>query len=125
MSLIKPTRLAKAPAEQDDVFSRPTGMANIVDIGFPGSDENVTAQKAQEPIAAATFGDVESHRPLSLGYGLGRDVEAKGRSEGTNDIDEWVQVTDGFEKLGTDLARVEGLVEVNVDVGDLVILEKG
>jgi hypothetical protein len=85
----------------------------------------VTARKAQEPIAAATFGEVEGHRPLSVGPGLGRDAEAEGRSEGTNDVDEWVQVTDGSEKLRTDLARVEGFTELDVNIGDLVVLEKG
>ena len=101
------------------------GVANVVDVGFLGSDEDVTARKAQEPVAAATFGKVEGHRPLGVGPGLGRDAEAEGRSEGTNDVNEWVQVTDGFEKLRTDLARVEGLAEVDVDISDLVVLEKG
>jgi hypothetical protein len=85
----------------------------------------VTARKAQELIAAATFSEVQGHRPLSVGPGLGRDGEAEGRGEGTNDVDEWVQVTNGFAKPRTDLARVEGLAEVDVDVGDLVVLEKG
>ena len=39
-------------AEQEHIFSRPTGVANVVDVGFPGSDEDATARKAQEPIAA-------------------------------------------------------------------------
>jgi hypothetical protein len=85
----------------------------------------VTARKAQEPIAVTTFGKVEGHRPLSVGHGLSRDVEAEGRSEGTNDVEEWVQFIDGFEKPRTDLARVEGLAEVDVDVSNLVVLEKG
>jgi hypothetical protein len=79
-------------------------VANVVDVGFLGSDEEVTARKAQEAIAATTFGVVEGHRPLGVGPGFGRDTEAEGRSEGTNDVDKWVQVTDGFEKLRTDLA---------------------
>jgi hypothetical protein len=29
------------------------------------------------------------------------------------------------EKLRTDLARVDGLAELDVDIGDLVVLEKG
>ena len=37
----------------------------------------------------------------------------------------WVQVADGFEKARTDLARVNGLTEGDVDVGNLVVLEKG
>ena len=82
-------------------------------------------RKAQEAITATTFGEVEGHRPLIIGPGLGRDAEAEGRSEGTNKVDEWVQVTDGFEKFRTDLARVEGLAEVDVNIGDLVVLEKG
>ena len=31
---------------------------------------------------------------------------------------------DGLEKLGTSLARVEGCAVFNVDVSDLVVLEK-
>ena len=55
----------------------------------------------------------------------GRDAEAKGRSEGINDINEGAQVTDGFEKMRTHLTCVEGLAEVDVNVGDLVVvLEK-
>jgi len=100
-------------------------VANVVDVGFLGIYEDVTARKAQEHIASTTFGEVEGHSPLSVRPSLGRDAEAEGGSEGTNDVDEWVQVTDGFEKLRTDLARVEGLAEVDVDVGDLVVLEKG
>jgi hypothetical protein len=112
-------------AEQEDVFRRPTGVVNVVDVGFLGSKEDVTARKAQEPIAAATFGEVEGHRPLSVGPGLGRDAEAEGRSEGTNNVGKWVQVTNGSEKLRTDLARVERLTELNVDIGDMVVLQKG
>ncbi len=63
----------RSPAKQEDVFRRPTGVANVVDVGFLGSDEDVTVRKAQEPI---------------VGPGLGRDAQAKGRSEGTNDVDE-------------------------------------
>jgi hypothetical protein len=114
-----------SPAEQEDISRRPTGVVGIVNIGFRRSDEDVTARKAQEPIAPATFSEVEGHRPLSIGPGLGRNAEAEGRSEGTDDVDEWVQVIDGFEKLRTDRARVEGLAEVDIDVGDLVVLEKG
>ena len=113
------------PAEQEDVSRRPTGVANVVGVGFLGSEEDVTARKAQEPIAAATFGEVEGHHPLTVRPGLGRDAEAESRSERTNDVDEWVQVTDGFEELRTDRARVEGFAEVDVDVGDIVVLEKG
>lgn len=36
----------------------------------------------------------------------GRDREAKGRSERTNDVDEWVQVTDRFKKLRADLMYI-------------------
>jgi len=43
----------------------------------------------------------------------------------TNNVDKWVQVTDGSEKLRTNLARVEGLAELDVNIGDLVVLEKG
>ena len=111
-------------AKQDDIFRWPTGMVNVVDVGFLGSDEDVTARKAQQPITATTFGEVKGHRPLSVGPGLGRDSEAEGRSDGTDDIDKWVQATDGSEKPRTDLARVEGLAEFDVDISDLVVLEK-
>ena len=97
-------------------------MVNVVSVGLLGSDEDMTARKArkaQEVIAAATLGEIEGHRPLSVRPGFGRDAEAEGGSEGTNDVDEWVQVTDGFEKLRTGLARVKGLAEVDVDIGDL------
>ena len=97
---------------------------NVVDVSYTGSDEDVTARKTQEPIAATTFGEVEGHRPLSVGPGLSGDAEAEGRSEGTNDVDKWVQVMDGSEKLRTDLAHVDGFAELNVDIGDLVVLEK-
>lgn len=97
----------------------------MVRVAFLGSDEDVTARKSQEPIAAATFSEVEGHGSLSVGPGPGGDAEAKGRSEGTNDVDEWVQVIDGFEKPRTDVTRVDGLVEAHVDVGDLILLEKG
>jgi hypothetical protein len=39
-------------AEQEHVFSRPTGVVIVVDVGFPGSNEDAMARKAQEPIAA-------------------------------------------------------------------------
>jgi hypothetical protein len=35
-------------AEQEDVFTRATGVVNVVNVGFLGSDEDVTARKAQE-----------------------------------------------------------------------------
>jgi len=73
-------------AEQEGVFTRPTGVENVVDVGFPGSDEDMTARKAQEAIAAATFGEVEGHRPLSVGPGTGRDAEAEGRSSGSRSL---------------------------------------
>jgi len=114
-----------SPAEQEDVFRSPTGAVDVVDVGFLGSNEDVTTRKTQDPIAAATFGEVEGHRPLSIRPGFGRDPEAESRSERTNDIDKWVPVTDGFEKLRTDLARVERLAEFDVNIGDLVVLEKG
>ena len=83
------------------------------------------AQKAQEVVTTATFGKVEGNHPLSVGTGLGRDAEAKGGSAGTNDVKKWVQVIDGLEKLRTGLAHVEGFMVVNVDIGDLVVPEKG
>ena len=94
-------------AEQDHLSRRPTGAVNVVGVNLPGSEKDVTARKAQEPIAVATFGEVEGHRPLTIGPGVGRDVKAEGRGEGTNDVDEWVQVKNGFEQLRTDLARVD------------------
>jgi len=122
----KPIRSLKYFEEAMPNFSRRTGVVRVVEVAFPGSDEDVTARKAQEPIAAATFSEVDGHGSLSVGPGSGSgDAEAEGRSEGTNDVDEWVQVIDGFEKPRTDLTRVDELAEVHVDVGDLVLLEKG
>ena len=112
-------------AKQEDVFGRRTGVVKVVKVAFLRSDEDVTARKAQEPIAVVTFSEVKSHSPLSVGPGPGGDAEAEGRSKGTNEVDEWVQIPDGFEKLRTDVTRVGGLAEVHVDVGDLVLLEKG
>ena len=100
------------------------GGPHVVNVGFLGSDEDMTTRKAQEPIATATFGKVEGHLPLSVGHSLGRDV-AEGRREGTDELLEWVQVTDGIGKLRTDLAHIEGLAKVEVNVGDLIFLEKG
>ena len=85
----------------------------------------MTARESEEPIAFATLSEVEGHCSLSIGPGLGGDGEAECGSEGTNDVDEWVQVTDGSEKPRTDLARVCGFAEVDVDVGDLIVFEKG
>ena len=81
-------------------------MANVVDVGFLRSDEDVTARKAREVVAVAAFCEVEGHRPMNVGPGLGEDAEAEGRSEGTKDVGEWVQFTDRSEKPRTDLARV-------------------
>ena len=80
-------------AEQEDVFSKGIGAVRVAKVAFLGSDEDVTAQKTQESIAAATFSEVEGHGSLCIGPGSGRDAEAEDRSEGTN---EWVQVIDGF-----------------------------
>jgi len=90
LSLIESTRSVK-PLLPSRSTSLAGPLASVVDVGFPGSDEDARARKAQEPIrvAAATFGEVEGHRPLRVGPGLGRDAEAKGRSEGTNDVDEF------------------------------------
>ena len=94
-------------------------MVRVVEVAALGSDEDVTTRKAQESIAAATFSEVEGHGSLRVGPGPGRDAEAKGRREWTNDVDEWVQV-DRFEKPKSDITRVD-----DVDVGDLVLPEKG
>jgi len=59
------------------------------------------AQKAHEPIAAATFGEVEGHRPLSVGPGRG------GGATGVRGLTMSASGS-GFEKLRTNLARVEG-----------------
>ncbi len=37
----------RPPAEQEDISRRFIGVANVVDVGFLGSDEDVTARKAQ------------------------------------------------------------------------------
>jgi len=69
-------------------------VIRVVEVACLGlrSNEDMTARKAQEPIAAATFSEVEGHGSLRVGPGPGGDAEAEGRSEGTNDVDEWVQV---------------------------------
>ena len=69
-------------------------MVRVVKVAFLGSDEDVTARKAQELIAAATFSEVEGHRSLNVWPGPGGDAEAEGRSEGTNDVNDWVQFID-------------------------------
>ena len=51
----------RSRAKQEYVFSRPTRVVRVVRVAFLGSDEDVTARKAQEPIAAATFSEVEGH----------------------------------------------------------------
>jgi hypothetical protein len=84
----------------------------------------MTARKAQEPIAVAAFREVEGHRALGFGTGFGRDGEPEGRSQGTNDVDKWVQVINWFEKLWADLPDVVRLAEVDVDVGNIEDLEK-
>ena len=77
-------------AEQEDVFTRPTKVSGVVDVGFVGSDEDMTTRKAQEPIASAAFSEVQGHRSVSFGSSPDRDAEPQGRSQGTNDVDGWV-----------------------------------
>jgi len=48
-----------------------------------------------------------------------------GQELGTNGVNEWVQVIDGCVKWCTDVASVVGLAEVDVDISDPKILEKG
>ena len=74
----------------------------------------------REPINAAAFGEVEGHRARASDVA---PVEVQ--RPRSNDVDKLVQVTDGFEKPWTDLVRVEGLAEVDVGVGYLVVLEMG
>jgi hypothetical protein len=52
-------------------------------------------------------------------------MEAERRSEGTNDVDERIHIFDGVEKPRTDFGCVGGLAEMDVNVGDAVLLEKG
>lgn len=85
----------------------------------------MSARKAQEPIAVSTLGQVEVRRPLSVRRGLGGDMEAKGRGEGTNDVEEWVHVIDWIVESRPDLARIIRLAEVDLDVADFVVLEEG
>jgi hypothetical protein len=58
-------------AKQKDIFRRHTMVVNIVDIGLLESNEDVTAQKAEEAIAVTIFDQIEVHHPLSIGPGLG------------------------------------------------------
>ena len=106
-------------AEWKDVFGRRTGVANVVDFGSLRSDEDVTARKAREVVAVAAFCEVEGHRPMSVGSGLGGDAETEGKSEGTKDVGEGVQFTDRSEKLRT------GLAVFDVNVVHLVVPENG
>ena len=85
----------------------------------------MSARKVQEPIAVSTLGEVEVRRPLSVGRGLGGDMEAEGRGEGTNDVEEWVHVIDWIVESRPDLARIIRLAEVDLDVADFVVLEEG
>ena len=84
----------------------------------------MTACEAQEIIAVTTLGEVEGHRTLSVGSSGGGDAQTEGRSKGANHVYEWVQVSNRSKKLRASFARVVGLAEVNVDVGDLVVSEK-
>ena len=52
-------------------------------------------------------------------------MEAKGRGEGTNDVEEWVHVIDWIVESRPDLARIIRLAEVDLDVADFVVLEEG
>ena len=113
-------------AKQDNVLRRSMGcVVSIAEVGFPGPDEDMTARKAQEPIALATLSKVEGHCSLSIKTSLGGDAEAKGRSEGANNINKWVQVTNRLKKLRTSVAHIVGLMEVDIDICDLIVLEKG
>ena len=100
-SLIESMRSAKALLPSRRTSLGGPHVVILVNVGFLGSDEDMTTRKAQEIIAAATFSKVEGHLPSSVGPSFGRDAEAEGRSERTNNLDEWVQVTDGFGKLRT------------------------
>jgi hypothetical protein len=62
-------------AKQEDIFRRHTVVVNIIDIGLPGSNEDVIAQKAEEAIAVTIFDQIEVHHPLSIGPGLGGGQE--------------------------------------------------
>ena len=121
LDLIESTRWGKAL-----LLSRRTSLESALGgersrCAFLRSDEDMTARKVQKVVAVATSCKAEGNHPLSVGHGLGRGAEAEGRSEGTNDV----QVIDRLEKLRTSFAHVEGLAVVDVNVGDLVVPEKG
>jgi hypothetical protein len=49
---------------------------------------------------------------------------SEGRSEGTANVDGWVSVRNGFEKVWTGQAGVGGLPVLDFDIGDSKLLEK-
>src|SRR5712672_1231168 len=85
----------------------------------------MTARQAQEPLAVATFGEVECHRTLRFGSSHRRNTEPEGRGKRTDDVDEWVQVIDGWEEPWTNLPDVVRITELYFDVGESEVLEKG
>lgn len=114
--------------EKDDIVTRPMGvvfLVNVVAVALVGVHEDVTTDQTQKSVPSAAFVKVKRRRPLSGGPSRGRDVEAKGRSERADDVDERVPVTDGPKKSRPGLASDSRLTEVDVDVDELVTAEQG
>ena len=52
-------------------------------------------------------------------------MEAEGGSDGTNDLDEWVESMNGRDQHRADLVRVDRTTEVDVNVRNLMVSEEG
>ena len=85
----------------------------------------MTAQKTQELLAASTLGKVEGHCSLNVRRSFGGNDKPQRGSEGTDDVYKRVHIFDRLEKLRAGGAPVNRLTEIDVYVGDLVMLEKG
>ncbi len=57
-------------------------VVDVVQVVFLRPNKDVTARKAQEPIAVATFREVEGHRPLRAWPGFGGYLEDEGGASG-------------------------------------------
>ena len=111
--------------EQDNVLRGHTLVVRVVDAAFARFEEDVVTGEAQESVALTALGEVEAHGALDVGTSRSRDVEAKGRSERTDGVDESVKKAGRSEKLRASLAHVEGFAEVDIHVGDLRVGQKG
>jgi hypothetical protein len=56
--------------------------------------------------------------------GLGCDGEPERRSKRTANVDGWVKFGNGFEEIWTSRPGVDRLPKLDLDVGDVELLEK-